>query len=380
MRRYLLSLGALALSLSVASACSLCGGAYRSTPTLRQEAGFASARMILHGAITDSSLDKGESDFDIKSVLRDDKSLKGKKKIVLGRWMPVEDKKNPPQYLLFCDVDRKGTGVDPYRGIPVRGPRTIDYVKKALALDKKDVAGNLVFFFGYLDDSDPEVARDAFLEFARADDADIIKAAPKLDAAKLRKWLADPKTPAVNNSVYAMLLGACGKAGDAALLTKLLDSAEDRYQNAADGLMAGLVALDARKGWAMVQDVVSDGRKPLSLRMRVTGTLRFLHGAKPKESKAEILKAMKSLLLHSDLADMAIADLASFKLWDLTKDVLACHGKKGYESPLLVRAIYRYALSAPATEETKAFLDARRKDDPETLKEAEEVLRLERAG
>lgn len=365
-----------------AQACSLCGEGFRSSPTFRQEASLRSARAILHGTITNPRLEgadlKGKSDFNIKSVIRSHAAVKGKKTLVLPRYMPVPDKDAPPQYLLFCDIDRGA--VDPYRGVPVKSERTVEYLKKALALDKKDVAGNLAFFFGYLDDADPEVARDAFLEFARANDAEVAKAAPKLDAAKLRAWIKDPKTQPGRHGLYAMLLGACGKAEDAEYLKKLLDSKEERYQDAADGLLAGLVAIDPKKGWELVHSIVSDGRKPLSLRIKATGTLRFLNAAKGKEAKDDIVKAMRSLLVQGDLADLAIEDLRTFKLWDLTKDVLACHGKKGYDSPLMRRAILRYALSAPASAETKTFLDARRKDDPDTLKEVEEGLRLERAG
>ena len=175
-----------------------------------------------------------------------------------------------------------------------------------------------------------------------------------------------------------MLLGACGKQADGALLKKLLDSESDRYRDAADGLLAGLVSLDPKAGWELLHSIVSDGRKPLSLRIKATGTLRFLNGAKPKESRPEILKAERSMLVQGDLADLAIEDLRSFKLWGLTKEVLSFHGKKGYDTPLLRRAILRYALSAPPTAESKAFLEARRKDDPMTLKEVERGLAYEK--
>src|SRR2546425_963558 len=83
-------------------------------------------------------------------------------------------------------------------GIPLRGgAKSAEYAKKAMALDAKKTAENLPFFFAHLDDTDPEVASDAFLEFARASDADVLKAAAKLDPAKLRTWISDPKTPAI---------------------------------------------------------------------------------------------------------------------------------------------------------------------------------------
>ena len=79
MRRLILCLGALVLSVGAATACSLCGAGYRSSPTFRQEAGSRMAKMILHGTLGNPRLKgdglRGETDFDIKSVIRDGKAL-----------------------------------------------------------------------------------------------------------------------------------------------------------------------------------------------------------------------------------------------------------------------------------------------------------------
>ncbi len=378
--RTLSACAALLLAQAAVSACSLCGEGFRDKPTFRQEAAKRGARLILHGTISDPTLDgdKGRTDFTIKGVIRDDAAIKGKTKLVLPRYLPVEDKKNPPQYLLFCDVDKGG--VDPYRGVPIRGPRTVEYFKKALALGTKDPAANLAFFFDYLDDVDPEVARDAFLEFARASDDVVIQAAPKFDRARLRKWLDDPKTHKGHLGLYAMLLGACGKAEDGEYLRKLIDGKEERYQDAADGLLAGYVCIEPKKGWEMMHGILSDGRKPLSLRLKALGSLRFFTLARPKESRPEVVKALKSVIVQGDLSDFAIEDLRINKIWDLTDTVLGCWGKKGYESPLLKRAILRYAVTCAPTDASKAFLAARKKDEAEALDQIEEWLRFERAG
>jgi hypothetical protein len=374
-----LLLACLALATAQAAfACSLCGEGFRSSPTFRQEAAKRGAKVILHGTIASSRLigDKGgESDFDIKGVLRHDDAIKGKARLTLPRYLPVEDRESPPQYLLFCDVGKEG--IDPYRGVPVRGPRTVEYFKKALALDPKEPAKNLAFFFDYLDDSDPEVARDAFLEFARASDDVVIQAAPKFDRARLRKWLDDPKTHKGHLGLYAMLLGACGKAEDGAYLRKRIDSKEERYQEAADGLLAGYVCIDPKAGWELLHSILADGKQPLSLRLKALGSLRFFTLARPKESRPEIVKALRSVLVQGDLADFAIEDLRIHKIWDLTDDVLGCWGKKGYESPLLKRAILRYAISCERKEKAREFLAARRKEDPEALADIEEWLRFE---
>lgn len=361
-----------------ALACSLCGADFKSKPTLRQEAARPGTRLILHGTVTAARLKdglSGETDFEIKTVLRANEAIKGKKQLVLPRWLPVEGKEKP-QYLFFCGVDRGK--VDPYRGVPVRGPNTVEYLKKSMALDPKKVSDNLVFYFNYLDDPDPEVSLDAFMEFARASDEEVAKAAPKFDAGKLRKWLkATSREQEPRIGLYAMLLGACGKAEDAALLRSLVERPELRYRNASDGLLAGYIMREPGRGWALLRDILADGRKPLSLRLKVLGTLRFFHGARAEKAGPQIEKALRAALLQGDLADLAIGDLRTFRLWGLTKEVLRCWGAKGLDGPLMQRAVLRYALTCKPTPESKAFLAARRKDSAELVKEVEETLRLE---
>jgi len=321
---------------------------------------------------------KGESDFEVKTILRSHHAIKDKKSLVLPRYIPITDRDKPPQYLLFCDEDK--AGVEPYRGVPVRGPRTVEYFQKALKLDPKESTANLAFFFGYLDDTDPEVARDAFLEFAKATDAEVAAVAPKLPADKLRSWLKDEKTPPARLGIYAMLLGACGKADDASFLLELLGSKEDRYQGAADGLLAGYLRMEPKKGWALIHDILADGRRSLTLRLKAMGTMRFENNAHGREARPEIVKAMKTVLAQGELADLAIEDMRCWKVWDHTATVVKLYGTKGFESPLMQRAILRYALSCPETAESKAFLAERRKSDAEMVREVEEGLRLERAG
>src|SRR5262249_52410841 len=152
------------------------------------------------------------------------------------------------------------------------------------------------------------------------------------------------------------LLGACGKDTDAALLRSLLDSKEERYANAADGLLAGYMQKKPREGWEYLQSVIGDPKKPLLPRLAAMRTLRFYQGAQPKESKPQGLKGLKALLGDPEMADIGVEELRKGKVWDLTADVLKLYGKKGYESPLVRLGIIRYALSCAETKESAAFL------------------------
>jgi hypothetical protein len=380
MKRAVILAGAVALlTAAPARPCSLCEGSAFQSPTFRQEAALPMAKVILHGTIADPRTAglTGETDFHIKTVLRSHTALKGVTKIVLPRYLPA-DKNDPPHYILFADVD--GKKIDAYRGVPIKGKQaSVDYLKKALALKAADAVANLQFYFKYLEDADPEVARDAFLEFAKASDADIARAAPKLDAAKLRGWLKSDKVPPYRLSVYALLLGACGKDADAKYLRGLFDSKEERYVGAADGTLGGYIAMKPKEGWELARSALADGRKSLPLRLAVLRTVRYFHGAKPKESREQVLKTMKAVLEQGELADLAAEDLRKWQLWDLTADVLKQYARKGNDSPLMRRAIVRYALCAPAKDkEAKAFVKARRADEPDVVEEVEEGLAIER--
>jgi hypothetical protein len=296
--------------------------------------------------------------------------------IEIPRYLAVSDDKNPPRFLIFCDLIKDQ--IDPYRGIPVKSEASVAYVKKAIALDPRDRVRNLTFYFDYLENDDPEVARDAFLEFAKASDAEIGRVAPKLAADKLRGWLKNPQTPQERLSLYAVLLGACGGPTDADLLAAMLNAGGERCTAAYDGLLAGYIHLKPREGWDLAARTMADGKKPLLIRLGVLRTLRFYHGSQPTESQASVLQAMKATLQQGELADVAVEDLRRWKVWDLTADVLRLYGKKGFDAPIMQRAIVRYALSCTDRDEAKRFVADRRAREADLIQEVEESLQFEK--
>ena len=375
----LAALGLMLVCLPPAPACSLCGNGFQQSPTFREEAAQAQARMILYGSLRKSVQQRDGTyltPLDIKEVIRNDSALAGKKAIELPRFLPVTDEKNPPHLLLFCDVFKDR--LDPYRGVPLKNTASLDYAKKAIARTSRDRVDNLLFYFNYLEDPDPEVAKDAFLEFAKATDQDIGQAAPKLSAEKLRRWIKDEKTPTERLGLYALLLGACGGADDANFLAGMLKKTDERALNAYDGLLGGYIRLKPKEGWELALTTMADGSKPLPIRLRVVRTLRFYLGSQPKESREMVLKAFALMIRQGELADVAIEDLRRYQLWELTREVLGVYGKKGFDGPLMQRTIVRYALCAPPDADLRRFLDERRKAEPDLLKEEEELLRAER--
>jgi hypothetical protein len=355
-----------------ASACSLCAS-LQDRKTFREDA--ALSKVILYGTITSSKLvpgGGGTSEFSITASIKTDPILGDKKVLELSRYLPV-DEKEPTRYLLFADV-YKGK-LDFFRDTPVKSSEAVEYVKGAAGLDPKDRAKVLRYYFDFLEHSDKEIANDAFLEYAKATDKELGEVAPKLSAEKLRGWLKDSKTPDNRLGMYAFLLGACGGDKDADVLRKLLDDSSDRIRVAYDGILGGYIHLRPREGWDLAMKILQDDKKPFAVRFAVVRTLRFYHNWKPEESKDNLLRGERIILGQGDIADMAIEDLRRWQVWDLTPEVLALHGKKGFDAPILRQAILRYALSCPKSDVAAAtFVAERRKQDPDGVKDAEDAL------
>ncbi|GIW80963.1 MAG: hypothetical protein KatS3mg105_2770 [Gemmatales bacterium] len=173
---------------AIAYPCSLCSSNLQSQ-TIRQDA--AQAKLVLFGTLTKADLRTNTTTFKIHTRIKSDPFLKKNQEVIeLPRYVPIADPARPPQFLIFCDVYRGK--LDPYRGTPVQSSDIVEYVNGALQREKQKPADRLLYFFQYLDHPDPQIANDAFLEFAKAADSDIGLVAPKLSAAKLREWVKDP--------------------------------------------------------------------------------------------------------------------------------------------------------------------------------------------
>jgi len=373
-RLSLVVLAVLAVS-TPSPACSLCQKDILNSLTFRQEAALKEARIILLGSVEKNDLTRGTSQIRILSVVRSDPFLKNAKSIELPKYLPIADPKDPPKFLIYCDVFQNK--LDPYRGINVTSEETAKYLKGALALDQKETAKNLLYYFDYLEHPDKHIAMDAFMEFAKASDQEIGQVAGKLSAARLRGWLQNPKTEEIRLGMYAFLLGACGGADDAAVLRGMLQKPSDRTTRAFDGLLGGYIQLKPDDGWRLALDILRDAGKDYRLREAILRTLRFFHSWKPKESEDQILKGVASVLPQGDLADIAIEDLRHWKLWDLTDDVLALYGRKSHDAPLMRRAIIRYAICCPQPRAAE-FIAQRRRDDAEAVRDVEESVQAEK--
>lgn len=373
-----LIVSACALVGSAAWACSLCPQLDRLP--LRQEAQLA--KHVYFGTMSNPRLNAVNAsgvantmatDFTVDQVVKSDsQARKAQKQITIPRYIPA-DPKSPAKYLVFCD-EQNGK-LDPYRGTPVKSAALVEYLHSALSIESKDTAKVLALAGKYLDHADADVRDEAYFEFARASDADILAAAKKLDRIRIRKMLQSD-TPPERLGLIAYLLGACGNAEDAKLLMERIREPGDRFRLAMGGLYAGLIMLEPEVGWNALLAKLADTKRPYPERNAALSALRFYHNANPTAYRERVCSGLKLLLPQSDIADLAIEDLRRWKIWDLTPEVLALFGQKSHDAPLMRHAIIRYALCCPLAE-AKGFVVKARSTHDELVTDVEESLRYE---
>jgi hypothetical protein len=316
------------------------------------------------------------TDLNVDVIVRNHAYLKDKKVLQIERFIPVADPKDPPQFLLFCDLFNEK--LDPYRGVPVKSKDVVAYLEGAMKLPADDASKRLLYFADFLENADPAIAEDAFLEFAKSTDQEIGQIAGKVPAEKLRTWLKDPKIPGPRLGLYGFLLGGCGNNDDADLLRAMITNPTDRALEAYDGLLTGYIQLQPKRGWELAYDILqsTDVNQKFRPVQAVIRCMRFYHGWKPKEQRDSIMRGMERILARNDLADIAVNDLRRWQEWDLSATVLGLYGKKGYTSPIMRRAILSYAISCKSAE-GKRLVDDARKADPEFVTDVEDGLKFE---
>jgi hypothetical protein len=359
---------------SPALPCTLCPGQQNVAP-LRQVMG--QSKLVLYGTLANPKLGGttgGTVDLQIESVLKSDPFVAGKKLVTLSKYVPI-DPKSPPKYLVFCDLFNNQ--LDPYRAYPVKSAAVVDYLRGAADLDPKNTTAALHYFFRYLDHADPDVAGDAYLEFARATDAEVGQVAKKLDPEKLRRLVNNAQTPDSRLGLFAFLLGACGGDREADFLRSLLDKPTERTVKAMDGILAGYIQLRPKEGWQLALGVLRDSQKQFTEREAVLRTLRFFRGWKGDDNKREILEGYRTALPQGDIADLVIEDLRKWQWWDETPRVLSLFGKPSHNAPIMRGTIIRYALSCPQPEAVD-FVKKLRQQEPDAVRRQEELLQFDK--
>ena len=384
-------------------ACPFCSTQGQTLSSEVSQADFIVLGTLKNARRDPEDFTKGSTDLEIATVVKPHSFLKGKKSIVLPRYVPLDPKAGDGEkFLVFCSLYSPGGDVgisavastlvmadtgratlDPYRGEQIKGKSDLpEYLQQAIVAREKDVAARLNFFFKYLDHGELVINTDALMEFGNAEYKDVRKLAATLPAEKLLKWLKDPNTPASRFGLYGLMFGHCGKAEDAPALKALIDDPEKAFSSGLDGMLAGYILLKPKEGWAHLNTILGDPKKDFTTRYAALKVLRFFWEYRPDVlKKDDLLAAMKTLVRQEEIADLPIEDLRKWGVWEETGFVLQEAIKPSHNKQIVKRAVLRFALCA--ADEGKnpaaaAYVAQARKDDAERVKFVEEMLADER--
>jgi hypothetical protein len=376
-RTFLLLAIALALPPALARACILCTSPTSSS--LARESG--EAKLVIYGKVANARPGpdgiSGSTDFAVLSLIKGDAKLVKGNTVTLPRYVPQSP---GVTYLIFLDVINGQ--LDAYRNVVCTSDRIVQYLKRMPPITATSTPAErqarLKYTFEYLQDPELELSADAYKEWALASNQDVAAVAGQLDAAKLRRWLADPKTPTYCIGLYAYLLGSSGDASDAERLKQwVLQPPDLRMRGALDGLLAGYRRARPAESWELVRTVAAATDREFGERLALLRTLRFVHDVEGESARKEILSVCDKLLQQSDTFDLIVGLLHRWGWWERTDAIFAAYGTPGAQSIMTKRAIVRYALSCPEPA-AKTFLEKLRKEEPALVKDVEKWLEQEK--
>jgi hypothetical protein len=373
------ALGLVFVSPVLAQKYERCGNDFdfrRRPETFRQRIADAQLVTVLTAARCFPSAngdDRFITEFTIDQVVKPHPAF-GKQKVMQLPFGNTIDPKKPLRMLVFF-VAKDGELI-PYSKIMIDSPKLLTYVSRARRLDPKDTPAQLQFFFAHLENADPEIAEDAWLELHYADQKELIKAAASFSRVRLRAYLKSDEVPIARKRLYVMLLGVCGIDADANLLRSMLD-AKDR--SIREEILTSYVQLRPKEGWERLRDILQN-EKNFMARYQALRVARYLHDDRPDLiSKKDALAGMCLLLPQFDIADLVIEDLRERQYWEAATDVLNLDHLESHASERVVRrAILRYAVAAQHLPAAKAFVEEKRRKDPVLVDEMLELLKLEK--
>jgi hypothetical protein len=177
----------------------------------------------------------------------------------------------------------------------------------------------------HLDDPEPLAASLAYAELRSTPYAALRTAKPHLDAAALRRWLADPEL-AARQPLCLLLLGISGNARDAAALEQRLqagrqsgDAANLSSMLAADLELRG----DARMRW--VDDKYLRDPKRSTREIEAVILALGAHGqANRTIARERVIQSYRMFIKErKDLAGLVAPDLAAWNYWDAAPEYAA---------------------------------------------------------
>lgn len=206
----------------------------------------------------------------------------------------------------------------------------------------------LSYYLKFLEYSDPMIAMDAYMEFAKAPYGDVAQITEKISAEKLRAWISSNEVNVVGRrGLYGMMLGLCGRPEDVAFLRELVVKETEDLRIGIDGVMGGYLLLAREKALADIVRTKFQVTENSSETFAAMQAIRFVwHYGQDRVSGDSLKLAMRALLEHPKYAELVITDLARWKDWALQDHLMKLFNTDGYNDRYTRRAIIGFMIAA----------------------------------
>ncbi len=269
-------------------------------------------------------------------------------------------------------------------------PALIDYVLAAPSVDAPSLKRG-GYYLQYLEADDPQIAQDAYAEFAMMPYADVAQFRDRLPREKLRRWIFDKQIPGTRLGLYGLMLGLCGDKSDAKLLEKKILKRESDIRLGVDGVMGGYLLLTGEKGMDLIErEILRKKDIPDGELLAAMQAIRFLWTyGDGRVSRERLKSSMRLMIDRPQVMDSAIRDLARWRDWTQMDRIVALYGAPEYDDLQVRLGIVKFLIAAvrdkPPKGETAQpevkeaalkHIEALREKDPKNVQRAERFFDL----
>ena len=385
--RAALTAAALLGAIEIAGACPICGVP---TVTLAERYAGSDAALLVEWVSAKAAQGKApeSTTYEIVQVQRDPAATyKAGARVEVPKF--TQGKKGN-LYLLLGRKDEK-LGIkwdDPALAV---SETSFQYIVQAPS-PETPAEKRLAYFVKFLEYPDLTIANDAFAQFVNAPTQDIAAVAGKLPREKLRRWLADPRTPVNRQAGYGLMLGLCGGTDEALFLEERIAATEPERQIGVEGLMFGYLLLTGENGLELLQrkylaDPKAADNETYAAVLAVRYYWTYGNGT---ISPTRLQEAMRTVLNRPALTEGAITDLARWKDWSLHERLMKLYETKDEKETSTKRAIIRYMIAStkdvakeanaeprPQVIAGRMCLERLRRRDPKLVEETEKFYLLQ---
>lgn len=300
---------------TVATACPLCLGAFRSS-LAQQLVDLPLA--VLAQPSTDLR------DYRIVAAIKGEQKVGG---IIAAEAIQLDEVVDATATLLLVRDEgwSMWVGLGPAPAEQATWLRQIATGKRLSDMNADEWRAYVVLMLPHLEDREPLVAKIAYGELAAAPYAALVAAKPLLDAAAIRRWLADPQLMA-RQPLYVLLLGIAGDARDATALElrlealwMALDATNLSPMIAADLQLRG----PTRMAWIDAKYMCDRLRSTRELEAALLA-LSVLGNANDAIPRDRVIESYRLFMQeHKELAGFVAWDLAAWQYWAATPQYAA---------------------------------------------------------